>query len=155
MDQQKIDEVRSLRKSVRNVNAMNEEGMSPLDRWAIRVNERIGSVGFFLIVFWWSVLWILWNLTAPYELRFDPFPAFVLWLFISNLIQLILMPLLLVGQNLLNKRAEARADEDYKINKISEKEIELMLQFLKHHSEQLDLILTQKEKAKPARRQNK
>ena len=42
---------------------------------------------------------------APTDLRFDPYPAFVLWLFISNMIQIFLMPLLMVGQNLQAKRA--------------------------------------------------
>ncbi len=40
---------------------------------------------------------------APKSLRFDPYPGFVLWLFISNMIQLFLMPLLLIGQNLLGR----------------------------------------------------
>jgi uncharacterized membrane protein len=133
-----IDRVRDLRKQVRNTNESSLGNLSPLERWAVGVTQHVGSVGFFLIVVVWTVLWILWNLFAPHELRFDPYPAFVFWLFISNLIQLILTPLLLVGQNLLNKRAEARADEDFKINKIAEQEIELILTYLEKHSEQLD-----------------
>jgi hypothetical protein len=39
-----------------------------------------------------------WNLLAPKDLQFDPAPAFVFWLFISNVIQLLLMPLIMVGQ---------------------------------------------------------
>lgn len=34
------------------------------------------------------------------QLRFDPYAAFVLWLFISNMIQLFLMPLIMLGQNI-------------------------------------------------------
>ena len=60
---------------------------------------------------------------APKELRFDPYPAFVLWLFISNMIQIFLMPLIMVGQNLQGKHAEVRAENDYEINLKAEKEI--------------------------------
>lgn len=34
------------------------------------------------------------------QLRFDPYAAFVLWLFISKMIQLFLMPLIMLGQNI-------------------------------------------------------
>jgi uncharacterized membrane protein len=60
---------------------------------------------------------------APKEFRFDPYPAFVLWLFISNMIQIFLMPLIMVGQNLQGKHSEIRAENDYEINLKAEKEI--------------------------------
>jgi hypothetical protein len=46
----------------------------------------------------WTFAWLAWNTLGPQELRFDPAPAFVLWLFSSNLIQLHLVALLTVGQ---------------------------------------------------------
>ena len=60
---------------------------------------------------------------APKEFRFNPYPAFVLWLFISNMIQIFLMPLIMVGQNLQGKHSEIRAENDYEINLKAEKEI--------------------------------
>jgi uncharacterized membrane protein len=45
---------------------------------------------------------------------FDPYP-FAFLLFLGNIIQLLLMPLLLVGQNLQGRHAEARAEEEYAI----------------------------------------
>ena len=60
------------------------------------------------------------------ELRFDPYPGFVLWLFISNMIQLFLMPLIMIGQNLQGRGAEERAKNDYKVNLKAEKEIKEM-----------------------------
>lgn len=91
------------------------------------ITQRVGTMGFFAIIFTWTVLWLSWNIFAPTPLRFDPFPAFVLWLFISNLIQLHLMPLIMVGQNLQGQHAELRAEHDYQINKKAEKEIETIL----------------------------
>ena len=95
-------------------------------------------MGFFLIIFCWTALWIGWNSLAPATVRFDPFPAFVLWLFISNMIQIMLMPLIIVGQNLQGKHAEARAQADYEVNTKAEEEIETILQHLENQN---DLIL--------------
>ncbi|MER3437199.1 MAG: hypothetical protein C4346_06190 [Chloroflexota bacterium] len=133
----------------RNVNAEFEASFSTLDRIALFVTERVGTFGFFLAIFTWSVLWLGWNLLAPKSLRFDPAPAFVLWLFMSNFIQLMLMPLLMVGQNLQGRHAELRAEHDFEINQKAEQEVEaILLQLEQHvlllqrHEEMLHTLLT-------------
>jgi uncharacterized membrane protein len=98
--------------------------VKPLDMLAVWITERVGTMVFFLIIFTWTVCWLFWNMFAPKNLRFDPFPGFVLWLFISNMIQLFLMPLLLIGQNLLGRGAEERAKRDLAVNVKAEKEIQ-------------------------------
>ena len=97
---------------------------SPLDRLALWITLRVGSMGFFVIIFIWTVSWLSWNILAPRAVRFDPYPGFVLWLFISNMIQLFLMPLILIGQNLQAKESDQRAKNDYKINLKAEAEIQ-------------------------------
>lgn len=82
---------------------------------------------------------------APRELRFDPAPAFVIWLFISNVLQLILLPLIMVGQNLEGRHAEMRAEEDYKINKRSEKEIETIIAHLENQNDMLVHLIKKSE----------
>lgn len=99
---------------------------TPLNRLALWITKHVGSMGFFLAIFAWTVSWLLWNMLAPKGLRFDPYPGFVLWLFISNMIQLFLMPLIMIGQNLQGRGAEARAKNDYKVNLKAEKEIKEM-----------------------------
>jgi uncharacterized membrane protein len=121
----------------RNVNEIHRQRLSSLDKLALFVTQRIGTMGFFFIIFTWTVLWLGWNLLAPANLRFDPGPAFVFWLFISNLIQLHLMPLLLIGQNLQGRHAELRADLDYETNKKAEKEIEEIMEILKRIEKKL------------------
>jgi len=96
---------------------------TPMNRLAVWITTRVGTMAFFLVIFTWTVVWLFWNMFAPRELRFDPFPGFVLWLFISNMIQLFLMPLLMIGQNLLGHGADERAKRDYSINLKAEKEI--------------------------------
>lgn len=61
-----------------------------------------------------------------------------LGLFISNLIQIHLLPLIMVGQNVQSKHADLRAKYDYEANKKAEKEIETVLLRLE---EQNKLIL--------------
>lgn len=115
-----------------NPNITHKRGLSPLEKLGLLVTNHVGTMGFFFIVFSWTVLWLSWNIFAPKTLRFDPYPAFVLWLFISNLIQLHLMPLLMVGQNIQSKHAELRSEHDYQTNKKAEKEIETILMHLEN-----------------------
>lgn len=119
---------------VRNVNEEVRQGFTPLERIALAVTVHVGSPGFFLLIAGWTVIWLLWNLLAPKEYRFDPAPAFVLWLFISNMIQILLMPLIMVGQNLLSRHAEIRADADFEINQKAEQEVEAILLHLEHQA---------------------
>ncbi len=97
---------------------------TPLNKLALWITLHVGTMQFFLVIFVWTVSWLFWNMFAPKHMRFDPYPGFVLWLFISNMIQLFLMPLIMIGQNLQGRGAEARAKNDYKVNLKAEKEIQ-------------------------------
>lgn len=112
----------------RNANQVYKELLSKTEIFAIWITNKVGSIGFFLIIFIWTFLWLSWNIFAPKDLRFDPYPAFVLWLFISNMIQIFLMPLIMVGQNLESKHSEIRAETDYEVNIKSEQEIGIIKQ---------------------------
>src|SRR5450432_772474 len=96
---------------------------SILDKLALWITEHVGTMAFFVAIFIWTAGWLLWNMFAPKSLRFDPFPGFVLWLFVSNMIQLFLMPLIMIGQNLQGRVAEERAKSDYEVNRKAEIEI--------------------------------
>ena len=130
-----LSELKRHHKPIRNVNLEQREKMTQLDKVALFITEHVGTMGFFIIIFAWTTFWLLWNIYAPLQLRFDPYPAFVLWLFISNMIQILLMPLLMVGQNLQGRHAEARAEADYDVNVHAEEEIEAILQHLENQNE--------------------
>ncbi|MEN9303419.1 MAG: hypothetical protein RL264_1848 [Bacteroidota bacterium] len=115
----------------RNTNHLYKELLNQSQKIAVVITNKVGTMGFFLLVFLWTVSWLSWNTLAPVEWRFDPYPAFVFWLFISNVIQIFLMPLIMIGQNLQGKHAEIRAENDYKINVKAEKEIAELKQELK------------------------
>lgn len=131
---------------IKNVNVVHRSKMSKMDKLALLITERIGTMGFFFIIFTWTVIWLGWNVLTPKNLRFDPYPAFVLWLFISNLIQLHLMPLLLIGQNIQGKHAELRSEHDFETDKKAEKEIETILLHLVHQENLILEILKKIEK---------
>ena len=132
-----LAEFKKQRKPIRNVNLELAEKMGALDRLALWITNRVGTIGFFLIILAWTVFWLGWNLLAPKDLQFDPPMGFVLWLFISNLIQILLMPLIMVGQNIQGRHADARAENDLEVNVKAEQEIETVL----HHLEYQNAIL--------------
>lgn len=140
------NELKKLRKPVRNVNIEHRQKLSRLERFAVWVTGHIGSMGFFIIIVAWTAMWLGWNTLAPKEIRFDPFPAFVLWLFISNVLQIFLMPLIMIGQNLQGRHAEARAESDFEVNVKAEREIEAILLHLEHQSGLILKILQRLEK---------
>ena len=99
--------------------------------------SKVGTMGFFAIIMTWTVTWLSWNVFGPTAWQFDPAPAFVFWLFISNFIQLFLMPLIMVGQNIQGKHSEARAKHDLAINVKAEKEIQDVLNYLVEQNKML------------------
>jgi len=123
------------RKPLRNINAELKENTTPLDRLAVWITTHVGTMGFFLIILVWTVAWLGWNWLAPPALQFDAPMGFVFWLFLSNLIQILLMPLIMVGQNVIGRHAEARAEHDLQINIKNEQEIEIILHHLEHQNE--------------------
>ena len=141
-----LAELKILRKPVRNVNIEHRESLTTLDRFAVWITDYVGSMGFFILIFAWTLLWLGWNTLGPASWRFDPFPAFVLWLFISNVLQIFLMPLIMIGQNLQGCHAEARAESDYEVNVKAEREIEAILLHLESQNTLILRILDRLEK---------
>src|SRR5882724_697308 len=117
---------------IQNINDLHKQKLSSLEKLGVFVTNKVGTMGFFFLIVSWTVLWLGWNIFAPKALRFDPFQAFVLWLFISNLIQIHLMPLIMVGQNIESKHAELRSEHDYATDRKAEKEIEAILLHLEN-----------------------
>src|SRR6185437_1728053 len=129
-----LEELRRLRRPLREVNKEVAAKVGRLDKVAVWITAHVGTMGFFLAIFSWTISWLGWNLLAPHRLQFDPPMAFVFGLFISNVIQLLLMPLIMVGQNILGRHAEIRADHDLDVNVRAEQEIEIILRHLEYQN---------------------
>jgi uncharacterized membrane protein len=141
-------ELKKLRAPLKNANAEHQENLTKLERLSLFITERIGTMGFFFVIFVWTGLWLSWNTLAPAGIRFDPYPAFVLWLFISNMLQIFLMPLIMIGQNLQGRHAEIRAESDFEINVKAEREIETILLHLEYQNDLMLKVLAHLESKK-------
>lgn len=129
-----IEDFLRRRRPFRDVSQQVEQKLNPLDHIAIWITEHVGTMGFFLVILTWTVLWLGWNLLAPASMQFDPPTGFVFWLFISNLIQILLMPLIMVGQNIQGRYAEERSKSDFEVNIKAEQEIEVILRHLEYQN---------------------
>ncbi len=138
-----ISDFMEKRKDILKLENKAKGNQSFLDKLALWITEHVGSMGFFLIIFIWTAIWLGWNMFAGKEARFDPYPGFVLWLFISNLIQLFLMPLIMIGQNIQSRNADIRSETDLKINLQAELETETILEHLEYQNKMIVKILEQ------------
>lgn len=126
-----------------NVNLKHHQAFSYQDKIALFITKSVGTmyaVYFFLL---FMMGWILWQEFIT-DQPFDPFP-FAFLLFLGNIVQLLLMPLIMVGQNLQGRHAEIRAEEEYKTMESSYTDIEQILIHLdkqdKQTEKQLELLL--------------
>jgi uncharacterized membrane protein len=141
-----LEELKGFGKPLRNVNIEHKERLTHLERFAVWVTENIGTMGFFFFILLFNILWILWNVLAPKGMVFDPGWSFLILLFINNILQILFMPLIMVGQNLQGRHSEARAEADFEVNTKAEKEIETILIHLENQNEMMLEILSKLEK---------
>ena len=107
---------------VNGVNKKFNESLSGSQRLALWITNHVGTMQFFSIIFIWTFSWLGWNIFAPKEYVFDSVPSCVFWLFISNMIQIFLMPLIMIGQNLQSTHSELRAEANFELSVKTSKE---------------------------------
>ena len=119
----------------KNVNAIHKSQLGLQDKIAVTLTAAVGTmyaVYFFIIVL---AGWMLWQVKFAAQ-PFDPYP-FAFLLFLGNIVQLLLMPLILVGQNIQNRHAEIRAEEEFKTTESIYKDIEHILIHLDEQDKEL------------------
>ncbi len=121
-----------------NVNERHRQTLTTQDRIALVITTAIGTM--YAVYFFALFLagWMLWQGKLAHK-PFDPYP-FAFLLFIGNIVQLLLMPLIMVGQNIQARHAEIRSEEEYKTTTTSYHDIE---QILKHLDAQDRELLVQ------------
>lgn len=130
---EKIITLTELRESfapIRNPNVTHQSHMSKLEKVALFMTKKVGSIGFF---FGCVIL-----VTIP--LIFSSAISIVQYIS-SGILQLILLPLIMVGQNLQGRHAETRAQHDFDTNVKAEKEIETILLHLENQQKLILQIL--------------
>jgi len=123
-----IEPIKHKRNKPENPNVIHKTRLNFQDRLASWITAGIGTM--YAVYFFAAFLagWMIWQ-TYFSNRPFDPFP-FVFLLFIGNVIQLLLMPLIMVGQNIQGRHSEIRAEEEYKTTITSYKDIEHILSHL-------------------------
>jgi uncharacterized membrane protein len=144
-------EWRSAERPVESLEGIYSRSFSTVDRLAIWVTDNVGTMGFFAILATWTAVWLAWNTFAPADLRFDPAPAFVMWLFISNVIQIHLMPLIMVGQNLQGRHEKLRDELEFQVNLKAERGVETVLDHLANQNQLMIEILKRLERIEGGR----
>ena len=123
-----LEPLKHTRHEPRNINAKYKSTLGTQDKIALTMTTGIGTMYavYFFAVFMMG--WMLWQ-TYFTSKPFDPLP-FAFLLFLGNIVQLLLMPLIMVGQNIQGRHAEVRSEEEYKTTMTSYKDIEHILKRL-------------------------
>ena len=125
-----IKELKEVNLKIRNANKENKESMSITDKISLWITNKVGTFGFFLFTICLTI--------APF---IKPDLMVAVQFISSAFLQLVLLPLIMIGQNLQSQHAETRAEADYEIDKKAELEIETILQHLEQQSEIMIKIL--------------
>lgn len=118
-----------------NINERHKQGLGVQDRIALVITRAIGTMYAVYFFALFMVGWMLWQSYISQQ-PFDPFP-FAFLLFLGNIVQLLLMPLIMVGQNLQGRHTEIRADEEFKTTMTSYHDIEAILKHLDAQDQEL------------------
>jgi len=111
-----------------NINQKHQSGLNVQDRIALGITNAVGTMYAVYLLILLLAGWMFWQSKLS-NAPFDPYP-FAFLLFLGNIVQLLLMPLIMVGQNLQSRHSEARAEEEYKRTVSSYKDLEEVMQRL-------------------------
>ena len=128
-----------LARRARRVTTADVRGEGINARIARSVTAAVGTMYAFYALALFMGGWILWQAVLSAK-PFDPYP-FAFLLFLGNIVQLLLMPLIMVGQNVQADQADARAEADFEVDTKNEQEVEKILEGLRGIDERTRDIL--------------
>jgi len=114
----------------KNANQAHQEKLNPLDRVGVFITRIVGTM-LTAIVFT-----ILALISLPAAIASHNPIIIVAWI-AQTFLQLVLLPIIIVGQNIQSKHAEVMADEEFKTTQTTYKDLEHLI---KVNQEQLDLL---------------
>ena len=114
------------------------------DNWIVRLNARIGLRITVIVGTMWCayVFTILALISFPAAIRSHDKIVIVAWI-AQTFLQLVLLPIIIVGQNIQAKAADKRAEETYKDAEAVLKEAEEIQNHLLAQDQQISSILKQ------------
>ena len=106
----------------RNVNQEHKQSLTLLDKAAIVITKIVGTM-------WCAIAFtILALISLPAAIQGGTAPT-ISWI-AQTFLQLVLLSIIMVGQNLQSKHSELRADADYETNIEAKKDIEKLMKRL-------------------------
>ncbi|HQS84002.1 MAG: hypothetical protein B7Y25_03690 [Alphaproteobacteria bacterium 16-39-46] len=120
---------------IKKINIATQNVTSQLslnDRIAVYITERLGTMA----MVYGAIVFILFWMFVGYETYEDPYP-FPLLLLIINIVTMILLPLIMVGQNLMNREEQIRSNEARKATMTSYENILVILECLEKDEREL------------------
>ncbi len=124
-----------------NVNKKHKESLGFNDRIGLTITNIVGTM-------WIAYIFAgLAFVALPSAIQQGSPTVLVNWLS-SNFLQLVLLPLIMVGQNLQSRKDVIRAENDYETDKKAEEKIETILARLESQGKDIIKILEELEKRK-------
>ena len=119
---------------VRNVNKEHKESLSTLDKVAVVITGIVGTM-------WCAIAFTILALISLPQAISGGTATTISWI-AQTFLQLVLLSIIMVGQNLQSRHSELRADADYETNIESKKDIETLMKRLDAiETDKLDKIL--------------
>jgi uncharacterized membrane protein len=114
-------------KPTANVREVHEQSLNVLDHIALAITTGVGSM---YCAFAFAVLALI---ALPSAVDGGPL-TIVQWIS-QTFLQLVLLSVIMVGQNLQARHSEFRAENDYEVNMKAELEVETILTHLQHQND--------------------
>jgi len=132
-----LEELQKIKKPV-NVNIKHKESLTLLDRIAVFITSIVGTM-------WCAIVFTLLALVSLPDAIKGGRATVISWI-AQTFLQLVLLSVIMVGQNLQSKHSEARAEADFDVNTKAELEVETILQHLENQNEEMTEILKRLDK---------
>lgn len=126
-----LEELKKLKKPV-NANVKHKENLTALDKTAVYITSVVGTM-------WCAIAFTLLALVSLPDAVRGGRATMIAWI-AQTFLQLVLLSVIMVGQNLQNKHSEARANANFDVNVKAELEVETILQHLENQNEKLEEI---------------
>ena len=123
-----------------NANVTHQQKLGPLDRFGAFITREVGTMIAAIIFTLLAVI------SLPAALATHDKIIIVAWI-AQTFLQLVLLPIIIVGQNIQGKHTETMAEEGFKTTQTTYKDLEHLIMINK---QQLDLLLSLSEANKKA-----
>jgi len=114
----------------RNVNQRHKDNMSPLNKLGLQITKAVGTMVCAIIFTCLSLV------SLPAALKSHSLIIIVGWI-AQTFLQLVLLPIIIVGQNMQSKHTEVMADEEFKTTQTTYHDLEHLINMNK---QQLELL---------------